>query len=49
MNQVQLNQGRKGEVGRINCSWLLNDGKTTTVAEHPSPFDFLWRVSHAVE
>lgn len=27
MNQVQLNQGRKGEVGGLNCSWLLKDVK----------------------
>jgi hypothetical protein len=27
MNQVQLDQGRKGEVGELGCSWLLSDGK----------------------
>lgn len=40
MNQVQLNQGRKGEVGELNYRWLLSDGETTNGAEHPSPFDF---------
>lgn len=40
MHQVQLNPGRKGEVGRIKLQLASNDGKTADVAERPSPLDF---------
>lgn len=49
MNQVRLNQGRKGELEGLNYSWLLKGGKTADVAEHLHLLIFVWRVSHAVE